>query len=187
MKVILASRSPRRRELLALLQIPFTVEVSGCAESARADSAEVLVKLLARQKAESVAARHPNCIVIGADTLVVIEGKILGKPKDRQQAKEMLGLLQNQTHQVITGFAVYAAGRWEIGHETTRVTVAPMTDEEQESYLDTGEYTDKAGSYAIQGYFAKYIIGISGSYDNVVGLPLRRIYTALGKIGQHHS
>lgn len=187
MQLILASGSPRRRELFALLQIPFTVETSGCAESAQADTPEELVELLARQKAEAVAKRHPDSVVIGADTLVVVDGKILGKPKDRSQANQMLSLLQNRTHQVMTGFAVCRAGHWETGHETTSVTVASMTDEERVSYLNTGEYTDKAGSYAIQGYFAKYITGISGSYDNVVGLPLRRIYTALRKIGQYHS
>lgn len=187
--VILASASPRRTELLTQAGIAHQIMPAMCEEKTTATKPDEYVMELAEGKAADVAARykeeHPdeNFMVIGSDTVVSIDGKILGKPKTEEEAFTMLSSLQNHTHQVYTGVAV-------IGYETQKETkkvfceqsdveVYPMTNEEILSYIKTGDCMDKAGAYGIQGHFAIYIKGIHGDYNNIVGLPIARLYQEL--------
>lgn len=185
MKYILASASPRRQELLALvLDRPFEIQVSDADESTALSDPAKLVQELAKRKAQAVAKGREDAVIFGADTVVALEGQILGKPKDRQQAKAMLEQLSGKTHTVYTGIALLhtKSGRMFCEADSTRVTFAPMRQEEIEAYLDTGEYADKAGAYGIQGGAAKHIKGISGCYFNVMGLPVHRVYELLKKL-----
>ncbi len=186
--IILASGSPRRRELLAMLFDEFEVIVSDCEETVTSQDPEKVTEELALQKAEAVAENLPrhtdSVIVIGADTVVSIDGKILGKPADQQQAVDMLRMLSGKSHHVSTGVALIGmdAGvqTWiKSFSETTVVTVAELTEEEINSYVNTNEPYDKAGAYGIQGMFGKHIQGIEGDYNNVVGLPVHRLYQEL--------
>ena len=185
MKYILASASPRRQQLLALvLDGPFEVQVSDADEgTALSDPAE-LVQELAKRKARAVAEGQEEAVIFGADTVVALEGQILGKPKDRQQAKAMLEQLSGKTHTVYTGIALLhtQSGHMLCEADSTQVTFAPMRPEEIEAYLDTGEYADKAGAYGIQGGAAKHIEKIDGCYFNVMGLPVHRTYELLKKL-----
>ena len=189
MKLILASASPRRAEILAAAGIPFDVDSSNIDESRLAgESTTNLVERLALTKAE-VAARAileaEPAIVLGADTVVVLGDEVLGKPRDATVARDMLLKLRSREHQVITGFAAIRLpdNATRIGHETTRVWLAPMTDPEVDAYVATGEPLDKAGAYAIQGIAGRYISKIEGDYFNVVGLPLARVWQALIELG----
>lgn len=186
--VILASGSPRRRELLTMLFDEFEVIVSDCEETVTCQDPEKVTEELALQKAEAVRENLPrytdSVIVIGADTVVSIDGKILGKPADQQQAVDMLRMLSGKSHHVSTGVALIGmdAGvqTWiKSFSETTVVTVAELTEEEINSYVNTSEPYDKAGAYGIQGMFGKHIQGIEGDYNNVVGLPVHRLYREL--------
>ncbi len=197
-RIILASQSPRRRELLAQIGVPFTVEVSDTDENVSGMEPAVIVQELARRKALAVAAHHAGetVYVIGADTIVVYEGEILGKPKDPADARRMLRELSGNAHQVYTGVCVLEVpgdeggccedsdtpqgGRRSIREtafaERTDVFVAPLSDAEIDAYIATGEPFDKAGSYGIQGIFARHIEKIDGDYTNVVGLPVGRLW-----------
>ena len=186
-KIILASASPRRKELLAKAGISFTV-IPAAGEEKRTSEA---VQQLARDKAEWVAQSLAECeegtLVIGSDTIVVFENRILGKPKDRRDAAETLEKLQGNTHQVYTGVTVLErkAGKW-VEHtffESTDVTFYPVSREEIQDYIATGEPMDKAGSYGIQGLFGIYVKGICGDYNNVVGLPVARLFHEMKKSG----
>jgi septum formation protein len=189
MKLILASASPRRAEILAAAGIPFEIRASKTDESRLpGESPEKMVERLARAKAEAVV-REDNSdgprIILGADTVVVVDDKILGKPGNAADASEMLMKLRGREHRVITGFAVVRAEDQDIlsGHETTRVWFSDMTDAEVDAYVATNEPLDKAGAYAIQGIAGRYIPRIEGCYFNVVGLPLTRVWQALQKLG----
>ncbi|MGE5619029.1 MAG: Maf family protein [Sphingomonadaceae bacterium] len=184
--LILASQSPRREALLRQVGLEFEVFPSGVEERLReglppAEGAEKL----ALQKAEWVAARCSDGLVIGADTVVVVDGRVLGKPTGVEDARDMLRLLSGREHEVITGIAVVdaASGRSRSDHVVTAVGFAPLTQEIIDRYVATGEPLDKAGAYAIQGYGALLIEGIRGCYNNVVGLPLRRLAELLGEFG----
>lgn len=182
MRLILASKSPRRKELLQLLGVPFEVMVSDEEEIITSTDPAKVTEELACQKAAAVAKMLEGGIVIGADTVVSVDGKILGKPKDKADAKAMITLLQARIHMVYTGVSLIDAakkGHSVCFHVGTKVTVAPMTKEEVEDYIQTEEPYDKAGSYGIQGMFSKYIEGIEGDYFNVVGLPVHALYRAL--------
>jgi septum formation protein len=176
--LVLASASPRRRELLTQAGFAFRVEPASIDEELRlGENPIAYVTRLAREKAESVcrrlAAQDEATVVLGADTTVVApSGEVLGKPADAMEAARMLRLLSGATHQVITGVAVVSAGRTEVAAEVTHVSVLTLSDEEIASYIATGEPMDKAGAYAIQGYAARWIPRIHGCYFNVVGLPL---------------
>lgn len=176
--LVLASASPRRRELLAQAGFEFTVEPASIPEDVRPDEDPVAyVTRLACEKAQKVAARlgvqSSHAVVLGADTTVVApNGEILAKPVDAVDAARMLRLLAGATHQVITGVAVVSAARVEVASEVTHVTMLTISDEEIAAYVATGEPMDKAGAYAIQGRAARWIPRILGSYSNVVGLPL---------------
>lgn len=175
--LVLASASPRRRELLAQAGFQFTVVPASIDEDLRSgENAVAYVTRLAREKAQSVYGRMESpesLVVLGADTTVVApNGEVLGKPADAADAARMLRLLSGATHQVITGVAVASGSGVETAAEVTHVTVLTLSDEEIAAYIATGEPMDKAGAYAIQGYAARWIPRIHGCYFNVVGLPL---------------
>lgn len=180
--LVLASASPRRKELLAQAGFQFTVTPTSIPEDPRpGENPVAYVTRLAREKAQSVYAQLqskdnavvPDSIVLGADTTVVApNGEILGKPNDAADAAHMLRLLSGATHQVMTGVAVVRVGRIDTAAEVTHVTVLALSDAEIAAYIATGEPMDKAGAYAIQGYAARWIPRIHGCYFNVVGLPL---------------
>ena len=192
-KIILGSASPRRRELLSQIGVEFEVRVSGKEEVYHSSVPEEIVKELALMKAENVAselteAEKKDLAVLGADTIVVYAGSILGKPADPEEARQMLTALQGNTHQVYTGTALLVydseGNRSVINHAVeTKVIVHRMSPEEIRAYIATGEPMDKAGAYGIQGRFAAYIDGIEGDYYNVVGLPVSYIYQELKKLG----
>ena len=184
MPLLLASASPRRKEILTLLDIPFEV-CPAVRESAPAGLPPAeRVQALARCKAEEVAAAHPNRLVVGADTMVVLDGHALGKPRDEAEAVEMLLSLQGKTHVVMTGVWVCSPGKCGGFVDAAEVTFYPMTREEAAAYAATGEPLDKAGAYGIQGYGSLLVQEIQGDYFNVVGLPVSRLYRALNDFEQ---
>ncbi len=175
-RIILASASPRRRELIAAIEHEIEIIPSGAQETVDPNTPVEEVPLaLALLKARDVARRYPGAVVIGCDTVVVIGGKILGKPKGRQDGKRMLSLLSGKTHRVITGCALVCGKIERSFSETSEVDFYSLSEREIERYLDLGEYTDKAGSYAIQGKGVLFVRGIRGDYPNIVGLPVARL------------
>lgn len=177
-KIVLASASPRRRELLTQIGVVFEIEPAKGEEQISSNIPVELVKELSMQKAKEVAEKVKADIFIGADTVVAADGKILGKPKDEEDAKRMIRLLEGRSHEVITGVTVLLPNLQKelCFAEVTKVSVFPMTEEQIEAYVNSKESMDKAGAYAIQGKFAAYISGIEGDYNNVVGLPVGRLY-----------
>lgn len=174
-RLILASASPRREELLRQLGVSFTVVRSDLPEELILGSPVESVRALALAKARAVAGRVATGVVLGADTVVVLDGAIFGKPANPHDARRMLGALRGRTHEVITGVAlVEAPARAETSVSVvTRVQMRQYGDDEIEAYMATGEPTDKAGAYAIQGKGGKLVSRVDGCYTNVVGLPLR--------------
>ena len=187
--VVLGSASPRRKEILQLLGISFSVRTSSLPEhSSRQDPAEFVMDL-AWQKNDNIRKDlvkedlwTDRTVLITADTVVVLEGRILGKPSSEDEARDMLALLQGRTHCVLTGICVRVNDQCLTECEKTEVTFASMSEEEIRDYLDTRDYVDKAGSYGIQSKAAPYIRNISGDYYNVVGFPVRRFYEMIGKM-----
>jgi septum formation protein len=184
-RVVLASASPRRRELLTLVGIehevrPANIDESYLAGEAPAEHAE----RLAREKA--VAVHEAGVVTIGSDTIVVIDGDILGKPRDREHASAMLRRLSGRSHVVMTGVAVYWNDRLLSALEMVGVTFRSLTSDEIERYIDTGEPMDKAGAYGIQGYGATIVERVNGDYFSVMGLPLRRLAGLLRDAGLHY-
>jgi septum formation protein len=183
--LILASASPRRRELLTQAGYRFQVEPSSVVESRRpGEDAIRFATRLAREKAEEVFARHqPSTapvMVLGADTVVVCDGEVMGKPADAADATRMLLLLSGRTHQVVTGVAVvWSSGSAEVAAEMTHVTMRTLSPQEVADYVAGGEPMDKAGAYAIQGHAGRWIPRIHGCYFNVVGLPLALVTSLL--------
>jgi septum formation protein len=179
--LVLASGSPRRVEILNALRIPFEIDVPGVDETVLpGESGEAAVSRLAAAKAAEVAARRPGHAILAADTLVLLDGNVLGKPGDPEDAVRMLALLAGREHRVVT------AVRLRVGRdpglevvEESRVRMSPMTREEIGWYVATGEPLDKAGAYAVQGLGARFIDAISGSFTNVMGLPARGVYRLL--------
>lgn len=170
--IILASGSPRREELLKKLCDEFIIDVCEVDEIQTADNPIELAIKNAQIKAETVAKRHSEDIVIGADTIVVLNGEIFGKPHDVEGAVEMLRTLAGNKHEVISGIAIVKSGETFTAAEVTEVYFGDMTDSEIREYVATGEPLDKSGSYALQGGAAKFIRKINGDWSNVVGLPL---------------
>ena len=187
-RLILASASPRRKELLKQIGLSFEIMTSTCEEHITQTQPEQVVLQLSAQKAEDVRARMKGtesgkeALVIGADTVVAFDGRILGKPKDREDAKRMLRMLQDRRHQVYTGVTLCVRDKQVSFYERTDVDVYPMTEAEIEEYIATGEPMDKAGAYGIQGRFAAYVRGIAGEYQNVVGLPTARLIHEIEKL-----
>ena len=190
--IILASASPRRSELLKQAGFSFTIVPSTTEETRTEVSPDQLVEDLAFQKAndvyETVKGNYTDqdFMVIGADTIVYYDGEVLGKPADAQEAFDMLKLLSDRTHQVYTGLAIILRKANEkqvhLLHERTDVTFYPISDEELKDYIATGDPLDKAGAYGIQGTFAVHVKEIKGDYNNVVGLPIARLYQTLRQI-----
>lgn len=182
MKLILASQSPRRKELLGLLGLPFDIRVPNADETMdpHGDPAEQ-VALVSRRKAEATP-RQPEQVVIAADTIVVCDGQILGKPKNRADAISMLHQLSGRTHQVMTGMTVLHDLQSFSCTEVTEVTFRSLTDQEIAGYADSGEPMDKAGAYGIQGGAALFVERICGDYYNVVGLPVCRLAQVLREV-----
>ena len=182
-KMILASASPRRRELLTQAGFSFEVKVSDADEIITEKEPDKIVKELALVKACAVAASETEALIIGADTIVTVDGKILGKPRDAEEAFSMLSMLQGRTHQVYTGVALITKEeglqKSHVFSEKTDVHMYPMTEQEIREYIATGEPLDKAGAYGIQGRAAVYIRKIEGDYNNVVGLPISWLYQEL--------
>lgn len=182
--LILASGSPRRRELLEMTGHLLEVIPSGADESTDETAPDKLVEELSRRKALDVAGKVKDGCVLGADTVVSADGVILGKPEDEQDAERMLKMISGRTHQVFTGVTLVSVRNgsveWtETFSEKTDVTVISMSGEEIEEYVMSREPLDKAGAYGIQGFFGKYISRIEGDYFNVVGLPISAVYQAL--------
>lgn len=188
--LILASSSPRRQEYIRLLDRPFLCESPEVSEeiSGQMRPEEMVIELACR-KAESVAAKHREGVVIGADTVVVLEDEILGKPLDEQAAKTMLQKLSGKKHQVFTGICVIDIEKHKklCNYKRTEVKMAELQEEEIDWYLHTKEPMDKAGSYAIQGYGARFIEAIEGCFFNVVGFPIQAIYELLSEMDQTES
>ncbi len=187
--VVLASASPRRKELLLQIGIqPKEIVVSHVVERVTSSvPSEVVMELRAQKAADVETGRKAGETVIGSDTVVAIDGKILGKPKTHEEASEMIGMLSGQEHQVYTGVCVILKG--EDGNDCSRVffdktdvEVYPLTEEEIFQYATSEEPMDKAGAYGVQGFFARYIKGLKGSYANVMGLPVSRLYQELKEL-----
>lgn len=190
-KIILASASPRRRELLEQIGVKFQVAVSDKEERNTAAEPEEICRNLAMQKALDVRqmlktrsaeyngtrdGKEDVFTVIGADTIVVLEGEIFGKPRDEEHAARMLRSLSGKAHQVYTGVCVARGEEVHTFAEKTDVYVSPLSEQDIRDYIATGEPMDKAGAYGIQGFFARYIQKIDGDYFNVVGLPIGRLW-----------
>lgn len=176
MKLILASQSPRRRELLKLITPDFEVIPSSFDEnSVPVEPADYYAERLARAKALTVARENPEAVVIGCDTVVLLAGRVLGKPADREDAREMLRFLSGRTHKVITGVSLVHGQRTVSFSQVTEVEFFNLTDREIEEYLSTGEPFDKAGAYGIQGYGSLLVEEVRGDFFNVVGLPVARL------------
>lgn len=187
MRLILASASPRRAALLKAAGFEFDVVPANTDERVRPkEAASSYVQRLAMEKSAEVMSSadpvdDPHRIVLGADTAVVLDGAILGKPLDDKEARDMLRRLSGRTHEVLTGLSVRANGEETHSVETTRVTFTSLTDAEIAWYVSTGEGRDKAGAYAVQGLASRYVERIDGSYTNVVGLPIASVYAILGR------
>lgn len=186
MELILASASPRRKELLEKIGLPFTVQPAKGEERITQKSPAAVVMELSRQKAEEIAAAQTeDCIIIGADTVVAKGEKIMGKPKDAADAKQMLRSIADDCHQVYTGVTLIRTGAHPQSvtfQEKTDVCLYPISDAEVDAYIASGDPMDKAGAYGIQGDFAIYVKRIAGDYYNVVGLPIGRVYQELKRM-----
>ena len=182
--LVLASASPRRQELLRSAGIPFEVQPAHIPEDPLpGEGAKDCAERLARETALAVARHRPNDCVLGADTVVVVDGQLLGKPSDAADAARMLRLLSGREHQVITGVCLAVNGLPSVASETTFVTVSEITDKEIADYIASGEPMDKAGAYAIQGIASRWIPCIEGDYSNVVGLPVAMVWQMLRQAG----
>ena len=183
-KLILASGSPRRRELLTAAGWEFEAITAGVDESVKpGEDPATYVQRLALSKAKAVAEKLGHGLVLGADTTFVIDGHILGQPVDDEDAKRMLRLLNGKWHEVLTGVAVVrVAGGSRVNYETTRVRFAEMSERELDWYISTGEARGKAGAYGIQGAAGLFIEEIEGDYFNIVGLPIRLVYELTGQV-----
>lgn len=188
MKIVLASSSPRRRELMAHITPDFAVCCADVDEAAVVrttpfGSPALLAQRLAEAKCRAVACTHPADAVIGCDTVVDVDGVIFGKPRDRDDARRMLRALSGRVHLVHTGVFLCAAGRETGFADTTRVRFAPLSDAEIDAYTATDDPFDKAGAYGIQSGASRFITGIEGCYFNVMGFPVARVYAALRECG----
>jgi septum formation protein len=183
-RLILASASPRRQELLSRAGLSFDVIPSSYEEDLSLNMPPMeLAMYLAHGKAREVAARYPDVVVIGADTFIVHEGDILGKPSGEDDAREMLGALSGKAHEVITGYTVIHGDKVVSQSVSTKVVFRQLSDDEINEYVATGEPMGKAGAYAIQGMGEKLVERIEGSLDNVIGLPVNEVMEVLRKFG----
>lgn len=182
--LILASASPRRAELLRAARIPFETCAPDVDETPRpGEAADAYVQRLAVDKANAVHAIRPFRTILAADTIVVCEGRMLGKPRDAADARAMLVTLSGVRHSVLTGVALIARGETRVVVDATDLWFATLTDEEIDAYVASGEPMDKAGAYAVQGQASRFVKRIEGAYANVVGLPVARVYRLLVDAG----
>ncbi len=182
-KIILASASPRRKELMTLTKLPFEIKVSDADETLKENiSPDTAVEILSRRKAEAVKKDNTNAIIIGADTVVAINSVILGKPSDKNDAIRILKLLSGRVHQVYTGVTIIDGENIDTFSVKTDVEFYPLTDKEIDEYTSFDECYDKAGAYGIQGIGGLFVKKISGDYNNVVGLPVAEVYRKLKRI-----
>ena len=185
-KLILASASLRRQELLRLCNIPFEIKVSNSQEIIDTTlPLGMAIEDVAAQKAKDVFSNNPEALVLGADTIVTVDNEILGKPKDIEDARRMISLLSAKTHKVITGVCFMSKEETRVFHTSTEVTFKEMSTKEIERYVATDEPYDKAGAYALQGQASLYITGIKGDYYTVIGLPVNRVYEYLLELGYY--
>jgi septum formation protein len=183
LKLVLASQSPRRREILERAGFDFTVRVAGVPEEPEAgESPDAYVRRLSRSKALAVR-READEVILGADTVVVLDEHILEKPRDTEDAARMLRMLSGRTHSVLTGICLLHADDVVEDHAETRVHFTGMSERDVAGYIESGEPMDKAGAYAIQGLASKFIDRIEGCYFNVVGLPVALVYSRLRLLG----
>lgn len=182
-KIILASASPRRKELMEQIGLSFTVEPSDAEENIGLTDPKELVAELSKLKADDVWKKHPENCIVAADTVVSINGKVLGKPKDRDDGKKMLEMLSGNKHTVYTGVTVMDKNGAVTKVAATDVYFKKLSQNDIEKYLDTNEYADKAGAYGIQGHAARFAEKICGCYFNVVGLPLSLLDDILSEKG----
>lgn len=181
--LILASQSPRRKEILESAGIPFQVRVGNVDESVRSGEAPMsYVRRLAASKAMAVQ-REPGDMILAADTTVVAEGEILGKPEDNDDARRMLRKLSGKAHEVLTGICLFSGSKMQIDGESTLVHFASLSEDEIEQYVASGEPMDKAGAYGIQGQASKFVERVEGCYFNIVGLPISLVYRHLKAAG----
>lgn len=184
-ELVLASSSPSRKMLLEQAGVSFEVVVSGVDETVPASlSPAQTVELLAERKGKAVLPLHPDKPIIAADSVVSIDGLILGKPKDDQEAKATLRRLSGRTHQIFTGVCLLANGREEVFHQSTKVTFYPLTEEEIADYVALGESQGRAGAYGIEGIGVVLVQSIEGDYSNIVGLPVAETLRRLRKLLQ---
>lgn len=183
MRLILASQSPRRREMLALMGYDYEVVVSDADEHVPPCEPGAFVEKLALRKASVVYAAHPDCCVVGADTVVYLDGNIIGKPEDEADAFRILRTLSGRTHTVYTGVSVLAKAQSILFHDAAEVTFAPLSDVEIRSYIATGEPLDKAGAYGIQGPGSLLVERLEGCYFTIIGMPNPKLYRALRAVG----
>ncbi len=183
MELILASGSPRRREMFDLMGLRYTLRPSDADEALSPCPPGEMVETLALRKAASVKKSAPGCCVVGADTIVYLDGRIIGKPADEADASRILRLLSGRTHTVYTGVAIVTDEKQIVFHETTDVTFASLTEAEIADYVASGEPMDKAGAYGVQGIGAVLVARVEGCYFNVIGLPIPTFYRKLAETG----
>jgi septum formation protein len=187
-RIVLASQSPRRAELIGRLGLVFDTIPADLDESYRdGETPPGHAERLARDKALHVAAAHPDALVVGSDTIVVVDGDVLGKPRDPAQAVEMLLRLAGREHEVCTGIAVVQGGRVESGLERVRVRFRPLDRRACEEYVATGDPLDKAGAYGIQGFGSALVEGIEGDYFSVMGLPVVHMLKLFERFGWRYA
>lgn len=183
MELILASGSPRRREMFSLIGLKFTVVPSDADENIPPCPPAEFVEQLALRKAAAVKKDRPGCCVVGSDTIVALDGDIIGKPADEEDAFRILSRLSGKTHTVYTGLAVLTDTTAEVLHDAVKVTFAAMSAQEIRDYIASGEPMDKAGAYGIQGPGGVFVERVEGCYFTVIGMPLPRLYQALERAG----
>jgi len=185
-KLILASKSPRRKEILEKCGIPFEIDAAEIDETLRSSlSLTDAIMELSVRKASAVLERHPDAVVLGSDTIVVIDNRVLGKPHDRNDARSMLEELSGRTHQVITGLALVSGKKTYTGVSVSHVSFAKLSEDEITEYLSSGEADDKAGAYGIQGLAGRFITNIDGDYYAIMGLPLSMVYQELKNLNSY--
>ena len=183
-KLILASASPRRKEIMEKLNLDFDVIVSNSDEVMDPDlSIEEKVMSVARMKALDVLKNNPDCVIVGSDTIVEVDGRILGKPHDKIEAEEMISLISGRDHRVVTALAILSSDSEYVSYDAAEVHFEEIEPEAIKLYIETDEPYDKAGAYAIQGWASVYISRIEGSFYTVMGLPLHLVFRQLKKMG----
>jgi len=183
MELILASQSQRRRELFQLIGLDFSVIVSDADEDIPLTTPGEFVEQLALRKAEAVKRGRRNCCVVGADTIVWLDEKVIGKPRDREDAYRILRTLSGRTHTVYTGVAVLTDESIQLCHDTTQVTFEELSDHDIWAYIDSGEPMDKAGAYGIQGLAAVFVKRVEGCYFTIIGMPMHKLHKMLSQVG----